>query len=152
MAKYPHVFLVWAPSARTPAAHTAGRQSLAFHTQVHGSQLAGEVDALSSDRDVMLLPVIKAEGNPFPERISLGRAPNCDIVVRDGSVSKLHGHFRDVTPERALYIDANSANGTYLNGEQAAPGASVEVRSYAHLTFGRVRVQLLASTDVYDWL
>src|SRR5262245_48740931 len=40
--------------------------------------------------------VAKAPGNPYLDRISVGRARNCDIVVRDGSVSKLHAHMRIV--------------------------------------------------------
>src|SRR5262245_27832586 len=41
-----------------------------------------------------ILPVAKAAGNPYPDRISIGRARNCDVVMRDPTVSKLHAHFR----------------------------------------------------------
>ena len=38
-------------------------------------------------------PLVKREGSPFSERISIGRAPNVDIVIRSPFVSKLHAHF-----------------------------------------------------------
>ena len=98
------------------------------------------------------IPLKKAPGNPFPDRISVGRAPNCDIVFRDPSVSKLHGHFRDVTADSAVFTDAKSANGTRLNSVAMVSGEAIEVKSFSYLTLGRVRVQLLSSADVYDWL
>lgn len=154
VATHSHVFLVWAPSLGadvTPPA--ASPPQLGFHTQVHGSQMRQHVHAsTASDDDVLLIPLQKAPGNPFPERISVGRAPNCDIVFRDPSVSKLHGHFRDVTAEMAVYTDSKSANGTRLNGVAVVAGAAVEVKSFSYLIFGRIRVQLLSSADVYDWL
>src|SRR4051794_37458393 len=59
---------------------------------------------------VEIIEIVKAHGNPYPDRISIGRARNCDVVIRDPSVSKLHGHFR-VTERRTLeLIDPGSHN------------------------------------------
>jgi hypothetical protein len=140
-------------------------QQLGFHTQVHGAQSKESVQAstlrshaegppasTASSDEVLVIPLKKAPENPFPERISVGRAPNCDIVFREPSVSKLHGHFRDVSADSAVFTDAKSANGTRLNGAVVAAGAAIEVKSFSYLIFGRIRVQLLASADVYDWL
>jgi hypothetical protein len=104
------------------------------------------VDAL------LVLPLVKVAGHPFPERISVGRATNCDLVIRDASVSKLHGHFRDVTGETAVYTDAKSSNGTRLDGTLILPGTSTEVRRQAILSFGRVPLMFMSASDVYDWL
>jgi hypothetical protein len=144
---------VWAPSLSAEVTPLAVSQQLSFHTQVHGAQHRQHVHAgAASDSEVLVIPLQKAPGNPFPERISVGRAPNCDIVFRDPSVSKLHGHFRDVTAESAVFTDAKSANGTRLNGAAVAAGAAIEVKPFSYLVFGRIRVQLLSSADVYDWL
>src|SRR5579863_3172874 len=42
-----------------------------------------------SSPNINVLEISKAAGNPYPDRISVGRARNCDIVMRDSSVSKL---------------------------------------------------------------
>jgi hypothetical protein len=147
------MFLVWAPSVTEDVTPPAGSQPLSFHTQVHGAQGKQHIQASTASSDeVLVIPLKKAPGNPFPERISVGRAPNCDIVFRDPSVSKLHGHFRDVTAASAMFTDSKSANGTRRNGAAVVAGAAIEVKSFSYLIFGRIRVQLLASADVYDWL
>lgn len=153
VTRHPHVFLVWAPKLSADAISHITNQQMGFHTQVHGSQMKQQVHASAgSDDEVLVIPLVKAPGNPFPERISVGRAPNCDIVLRDPSVSKLHGHFRDISAEEAVFTDAKSANGTRLNGAVVTAGAAIEVKTFSYLTFGRIRVQLLSSADVYDWL
>jgi hypothetical protein len=150
---HPYVFLVWAPNLSGEVTPPAASGQLSFHTQVHGAQSKQHVQAsTASSEEVLVIPLQKAAANPFPERISVGRAPNCDIVFRDPSVSKLHGHFRGVTAESAVYTDSKSANGTRLNGAAMVAGAAIEVKSFSYLIFGRIRVQLLASADVYDWL
>ena len=116
VTQHPHVFLVWAPRLNPDVTPPPGSQQLAFHTQVHGEQTKQSVQASTASSDeALVIPLRKAPGNPFPERISVGRAPNCDIVFRDPSVSKLHGHFRDVGADSAVFMDAKSANGTRLN-------------------------------------
>jgi pSer/pThr/pTyr-binding forkhead associated (FHA) protein len=100
----------------------------------------------------LILPLRKGEGRPFPERISVGRAINCDLVIRDASVSKLHGHFRDVSQDIALFTDAKSSNGTRLDGALIKPGAATEIRANTLLSFGRVQLVFMSPGDVYDWL
>ncbi|HEY6878503.1 MAG TPA: FHA domain-containing protein [Polyangiales bacterium] len=151
VVRHPHAFLIWAPKQAADAISHVTNQQMGFHTQVHSSQRRAHTSA-GSDDEVLVIPLVKAPGNPFPERISVGRAPNCDIVLRDPSVSKLHGHFRNITPDSAVFTDAKSANGTRHNGATLAAGAAIEVKTFAYLTLGRIRVQLLSSADVYDWL
>jgi pSer/pThr/pTyr-binding forkhead associated (FHA) protein len=98
------------------------------------------------------LPLRKGEGRPFPERISLGRATNCDVVIRDASISKLHGHFRDVGAETASFTDAKSSNGTRLDGSLIKAGVPAEIRVHTLLCFGRVQLMFMSPGEVYDWL
>ena len=100
----------------------------------------------------MLIPVCKADLSTYSDSISVGRAPSCDIVLRDSSVSKLHGHFRDVTLDSAEFTDARSVNGTRVEGLLIPSGSSVIVRPRSFLSFGRVRAQVLSPVDVYDFL
>jgi hypothetical protein len=166
--RYPQIFLVripGAPNEVTPGA--AGR--VEFHTVANGhfpgmpgapGALPGAFGTqpipanagLAATTEPVVLPMMKDPSNPFPERISIGRAPNCDIVIREHSVSKLHGHFRDVTMESAVFTDARSANGSRVNGVTAAAGSAVTLVSLDEIVLGRVRLKLMTATDLYRWL
>lgn len=154
-AEHPYAFLVWAPHMGAQPTPVAPAQ-LAFHTQIHtlGAHRPRPSDPSdpSGIDEVVVLPLIKAPNNPFPDRISLGRAPNCDLVIRAPSVSKLHGHFREVNTDSAVFTDARSANGTRIDGALISPGISVTIHKFCHIVFGRVRLQLLSASEVYDWL
>ena len=67
--------------------------------------------------------LVKGSRNPWPERISIGRARNNDVVLPDQSVSKLHAHF---VPNPAggpmALVDAGSRNGTRVNDTKLASG------------------------------
>lgn len=65
----------------------------------------------------VVFPIRKKAGNPWPERISLGRARNCDVVIRHNSISKLHAHFF-VDGREFVFCDASSKNGSELNGRR----------------------------------
>jgi len=123
-----------------------------FRTVTHKEYNAKNTDAAPNLELPLILPLRKGEGRPFPERISVGRATNCDVVIRDASVSKLHGHFRDVSQELAFFTDAKSSNGTRLDGTLIQAGAATEIRMNTLLTFGRVQLVFMSPGDVYDWL
>jgi FHA domain len=99
-----------------------------------------------------LFPIVKAPKNPFPERISVGRALNCDIVLREASVSKLHAHFQQVTPEQAMLTDVKSANGTRINGKRIGSAEAQRVISGDQLQFGGVVVVFVSPAALYDLL
>ena len=48
--------------------------------------------------------------------LTIGRAPDCDIVIEDQFVSHHHAQI-DVTAAGASIIDLGSTNGTYVDGE-----------------------------------
>ena len=64
----------------------------------------------------------------------VGRAPSCQIVVNDGSVSRAHARFT-VTGDRCVLEDLGSLNGTYLN---AAPITTGELAEGDQVTIGTV--------------
>jgi hypothetical protein len=55
-------------------------------------------------------------GKDFIERVSVGRATNNDIVIRDDSVSKLHAWFARGEEGNIYVADAGSKNKTIVNG------------------------------------
>lgn len=98
------------------------------------------------------LEIAKRAGNPFPDRISLGRANNCDIVLRFGFVSKLHAHFIAGDGAALRLVDNRSANGTVIAGRPLAPGETASVHSGDWIAIGPLRLQLLDASDVFDAL
>ncbi len=63
------------------------------------------------------LPFKVKEYYSLSDEVTLGRANNNQIVIKDPYISKKH--FRIVKDEGKYYLeDFNSANGTYLNGDK----------------------------------
>jgi hypothetical protein len=99
--------------------------------------------------------------NAFTMMVTLGRAPNNDIVLAADAVSKFHASFVE-TPTGWTITDA-STNGTWLDGERLEarrpaplrPGALVDLSRAVRLMFitpeqawnevRRVRERLLAT-------
>jgi hypothetical protein len=117
-----------------------------FNTVVRGP----DARAGRSSSRVEVFELKKSEGNPYSDRISLGRARNCDLVVRDSSISKLHAHFRPKEGEGWELVDLDSQNGTFLNGKRLTPNEPAAVQHGDQLLFGVVAVKLVDAATLYD--
>ncbi len=93
----------------------------------------------------------KAGSHPFADRISVGRARNCDIVLRHGSISKLHAHFR-LDGDYVAILDNSSRNGTAVNGEPLIPEQRAQVHSGDRIRLGTLESLLLDAGGLYDFL
>jgi len=92
-----------------------------------------------------------AEG-AYPDRISIGRAPNKDIVLRHASVSKFHGWF-EVDEEGMFYVaDAGSRNSTRINGEIIAAREPTPLEPGDALRFGSVEALLCSPRTLWTAL
>jgi FHA domain len=98
-----------------------------------------------------LQPLAKAGGHPFPDRISVGRARNCDIVLRHSSVSKLHAHFR-LDGEYVAILDNSSRNGTAVNDEPLIPEQRAQVHSGDRIRLGTLESLLLDAAALFQFL
>ena len=143
VAKEPHSFLVLERSLLE-------QEQVGFSTQVvdPGSLKRSMVRRL---QNIEVLPVVKAAGNPYPDRVSVGRARNCDLVMRDPSVSKLHAHFRIGGPKLEL-VDIDSQNGTRVNGRALPPHQPASVANGDTILFGSVAAKLVDAAALYDLL
>ena len=74
----------------------------------------------------------------FMDRISVGRAPNKDIMLRHSSISKFHAWFQFDELAACYVADAGSKNGTRVNGDKLAPKEPRRVESGDLVTFGSI--------------
>lgn len=72
------------------------------------------------------------------DRVTVGRATNNDIVLRDGSVSKLHAWFSLHEEREFSLADADSTNHTAVNGQRLAPRKLRHLMECDRVEFGAV--------------
>jgi pSer/pThr/pTyr-binding forkhead associated (FHA) protein len=79
--------------------------------------------------------------------VTLGRVPDCDIVIEDAIVSRTHALFRQ-EPHTGMWhvVDAESHNGTFLAGALIVPGRPMPLFERAALRFGGVEVAFLQAS------
>jgi hypothetical protein len=85
-----------------------------------------------------VVPVVKSERDPFSGQISVGRAMNCDIILRDSTVSKHHAYFQVLDASSAEVVDTDSHNTTRVNGKPIAPRVATRVVTGDTISFGGV--------------
>lgn len=95
------------------------------------------------------LALAKREGSPYSDRISIGRAPNVDVIIHSRFVSKLHAHVLLAENERLTVTDLDSQNGTFINGARLSPRARKPISNGDILSFGQVHCELATSDVLY---
>jgi hypothetical protein len=85
----------------------------------------------------------------FPERISVGRAANKDIVLRHDSVSKFHGWFEMDTVLSLYVVDAGSTNHTVVGGRQVAARAREPVPPGTPIRFGSIETLVVDAPSLW---
>lgn len=92
-----------------------------------------------------VLRLVPSQGSPTPveitqDRVVVGREPNCDVVVSDGSVSRKHATIERRGDGWAI-VDQGSANGTFIDSQRVTDAG---LRNGQELRFGAMafRVEL----------
>ena len=86
----------------------------------------GETDAAAAVRAdagpwgrlTVLRGLAGAEGTSFPlipDKVSIGRSPDCDVVIPESGVSRVHAELRWAA-EQVLLVHGSSVNRTYVDG------------------------------------
>ena len=98
-----------------------------------------------------LVEVKKNPENPFPDRISIGRATNCDVVIRLAFVSKVHAHLI-IQGEKLTLRDNKASNFTFHNHRRLEPGSSRSVQLGDIVSFGALDLELVDAPRLYEIL
>jgi len=102
---------------------------------------------------VRFVPIVRSSRSPYTDRITVGRTANCDIVLQERSVSKLHALFWPAEDLDGWAIsDARSANGTFLNERRLAPLDRVPIAPGDLLRLGELEVKFIDPAMLYELL
>jgi hypothetical protein len=98
-----------------------------------------------------IVAVKKNPDNPYPDRITIGRATNCDVVIRLAFVSKVHAHLI-VQAEQLTLRDNKASNYTFHNHRRLESGSSRVVHLGDIISFGALDLELADAPRVYEIL
>jgi pSer/pThr/pTyr-binding forkhead associated (FHA) protein len=142
--RFPHLFLL-----RRPPTNAQSSPPIAYRTARANPRDDVLLEEEAEEPTVLRVAAVKKRPkNPFPERITVGRAPNCDIVLRVAFISKVHATFLQEDGVLRL-ADNQSANGTKVNGQALGSGAPVIVSPGDNLAFGAYLVELVDAARLF---
>jgi hypothetical protein len=87
-----------------------------------------------------------------PDRVTIGRATNNDIVLWHESVSKMHAFFHHDEDVGWVLEDAGSTNGTLADGVVLAAGEPVPIKSGSSIVFGSLSCAVIGAGELFDCL
>lgn len=143
---YPHYFLYKHP--KTVRDHPFSEPDIDYATRT----LSLNFDPLPGESQVVA--VKKNPDNPFPDRLTIGRATNCDVVIRLAFVSKVHAHLfiQGASGEQLTLRDNKASNFTFHNHRRLEPGSSRVVKLGDILSFGALDLELIDAARLYEIL
>jgi hypothetical protein len=146
----PHPFLLALSGANEPQAHTRPIRTMRLPSaELLASAMLAERRRLAQQVGRLVLAVRKTQSR-YPNMITVGRAPNNDVVIQDGLVSKFHAWFRLGSDGSVSLADAGSANGTRLNDAPLVASADpAPLVSGDRLTFGVVAFRFVDAAGAW---
>ena len=87
--------------------------------------------------------------------VTVGRTSNNDVVIPDLSVSRFHAFVKPVGDGRFQIQDANSTNGTTVNGTSVpvqGHGLAVDLKSGDNVRLGQVELTFLSAPALRDFV
>jgi pSer/pThr/pTyr-binding forkhead associated (FHA) protein len=92
---------------------------------------------------VFELRKVTTKKNPFSMGVTLGRVDTNDIVIDDASISRFHAWFQNDPKLGWVAVDAESKNGSTVNGARIAPNKKTALVDGTRLRFGDIDVTFL---------
>ncbi len=111
-----------------------------------GVRASGRVGGLTPRATAPLVLEVRPRSQPSASEVTLGSGIECDIVLAEPSVSRLHARFRR-EPHTGLWsvTDLESERGTYQDGVLILPGRPALLLCRSRLTLGNVELLFLQS-------
>lgn len=95
-----------------------------------------------------VFPLVKKPGASFPDRITIGRTSNNDVVIADPSISRLHAYLRQHGGGWVV-ADGGSKNGSWLRGDPLGPRRERPIATRGVLRLGDVDLTFYLAADLY---
>jgi pSer/pThr/pTyr-binding forkhead associated (FHA) protein len=86
---------------------------------------------------------------PVEPGLTLGRHPQCGLVLADGTVSGRHARVGG-QPSALVIEDLGGTNPTHVNGTALQQGQSVPIRAGSTLMMGQTRIDVVAESSAAD--
>jgi hypothetical protein len=110
----------------------------------------GDVDPFSTEW--RLVRVIKRDGNPYEDRISIGRAANCDLVLRVPFISKVQAHILCESDGTYSLRAQNTATPTFVNSRSVDPNTASPLKVGDEIAFGPMKFEFVDAARLYKVL
>jgi hypothetical protein len=136
-------FLVWEAPAREH------NEELWMGTQTGSPVIAPRVG------EPLVFPLRKGtnRANAFGMGVTVGRTDNNDVVLTDQSVSRFHAYFQwDGKAAQWKVTDAESKNGTFVDGTRLVAQKAQVVENHARLRFGDVEMVLMLPDAFFTYV
>lgn len=140
---YPHYFLFKHPKL--------ARDEGSVDSDIDYATKAIDLNFDPLPTEPQVVPVKKNPGNPFPDRLTIGRATNCDVVLRFAFVSKVHAHLF-IQGDKLTLRDNKASNATFHNRRKLEPGSSRSIKLGDTLGFGALDLELVDAARLYQLL
>ena len=140
VSTHPHPFLVHASGELT-------KLDPSHRDDLTTDRLMVEAPRAALQASMLVAPVVSRDIDA--DRVTIGVAAACDIVLDDASVSKRHAYFAERGGVWVL-VDADSSAGTQVNNQPLTPGTPHELVSGDRITLGYVELTFLAPEGFHD--
>jgi hypothetical protein len=104
--------------------------------------------------EARVIEIKKRKSITQPDIITIGRSPDCDIVLYNRMVSKSHAYIGPSSSgETCHVVDTGSTNGTFLNAEKLTPYEKYHLTDGNEICFGgETRVLYFSGGAFYNFL
>lgn len=157
VARYPHLFLYGRIAVDAQAVDDEDPEPGLYADDEGETKIIATTEPEGRTVQLPIALAVVKRTDTFPQMITIGRTSNNDVVISDPSVSKFHAYVRvpaEGAPSDAplQLCDADSGNGTLVNGSRVLRTPATEICPGDTIRFGQVELTLLRAAQVWQRL